>query len=179
MNRSLAQPGPPAHVAFAESWKMQCGLPDNFLSLIYRCVCCAYIVNLHPEDISVLVFIDQRQLVLKNVLRFCQIITMKYSKKHAVLRSMKFCKQLILLLGQIPSLSTILLPFCKICFNQRGRFFIHVSLSPHQFIKGRQRELLSKDFPQGLGKVLILLNQNFGPSVSQKHSGGKTPGEEL
>ena len=92
MHQSFAQPGPPTYVAFAESWEMQCGLPDSFLSLIYRCVCCAYIINLHPEDISVLVFIDQRQLVLKNVLRFCQIITMKYLRKHAVLRSMKFCK---------------------------------------------------------------------------------------
>ena len=49
----------------AESWEMQRWVPDSSLGLIYGCVCCAYIINLHPQDISVLVFIDQRQLVLK------------------------------------------------------------------------------------------------------------------
>lgn len=60
-------------------------LPESSLCLIYGCVCCAEIINLHPQDISVLVFIDQRQLVLKNVLRLCQIITTEYLRKHTVL----------------------------------------------------------------------------------------------
>lgn len=52
--------------------------------------------------------------------------------------------------------------FCKICFNQRGGFFMCVSLSPHQFIKWRRRELLSKDFPQGLGKFWFFWARTFG-----------------
>lgn len=55
-----------------------------------------------------------------------------------------------------------LLPFCKTCFNQRGRFFICVTLSPHQFIKGKLRGIIKRDFPQGLGEFCFFWTRTFG-----------------
>lgn len=81
MEESTALPGPHTLHSLAASAE---SCRERALGLIYGCVCCASIINLHPQDISVLVFIDQRQLVLKNALRFCQIITMEYLRKHSV-----------------------------------------------------------------------------------------------
>lgn len=83
MEESAALPGPHTLRSLAASAE---SCRESTLGLIYGCVCCASIINLHPQDISVLVFIDQRQLVLKkkNALRSCQIITMEYLRKHSV-----------------------------------------------------------------------------------------------
>lgn len=40
-------------------------LPESIPVLIYGCVCIAHIINLLLQDTSVLVFIDQRQFVLR------------------------------------------------------------------------------------------------------------------
>lgn len=73
---------------------------------------------------------------------------------------MKFCKYLVLLLGQIPSLSTILLPsLLFFCFNARGRFFLCL-FTISQVHQGKtEEEELSKPSPSGPRRVLILLSQ--------------------
>lgn len=67
---------------------------------------------------------------------------------------------------------------CFVLMEEAG--FPYVSLY-HLTSSSREdkEEELSKSSPSGPRRVLILLNQNAWPSASQKHSGGKTPGEEL
>lgn len=149
VEQSLACQDPPRSlVASAEGSKMLHRLLESFLSLIYGCVCCAKIINLHtpPPGHFTSGIYWPKTICVKKCFEILPDNHYGIFEKTRCPRVNEICKSLILLLGQIPSLSTIPLPFVLFCFHRRGRFFIRVSLpSHHGFTERRLERGIIKD----------------------------------
>lgn len=115
-------------------------------------------------------------MLKKYLLRFCQIITMGYLRKQCP--QVNKTLQAVGLASGEKFLCCWLNVFCALCYFNRADSFFHICLFPtSQIHQGKmEKRNCQKTSPSGRREVLIPLNQNFRPNVSQKQSGGRTPG---